>query len=70
MQKKKKKEENDRMGKTRDFFKKIIDSKRIFHAKMGITNNRSDMGLIETEDIKNKWQEFTENLYKKKKKSS
>ena len=53
-------EENNRMGKTRDFFKKIRDTKGTFHAKMGLIK---DMDL--TEDIKNRWQEYTEELYKK-----
>ena len=53
------------MGKTRDLFKKIRDSKGIFHAKMGSTKDRNGMDLTEAEDIKKKWQEYTENLYKK-----
>ena len=60
-------EENNRMGKTRDLFKKIKDTKGIFHAKMGIIKDRSDMDLTEAEDIKKRWQEYTKN-YKKKKK--
>ena len=64
----KKIEENDRMGKTRDLFKKIIDTKKTFHPKMGTIKNRNDMDLTEAEDIKKRWQESTENLYKKKKK--
>ena len=52
------------MGKTRDFFKKIRDTKGTFHAKMGTINDRSHMDLAEAEDIK-KWQEYTEELYKK-----
>ena len=48
-------EENNRMGKTRDFFKKIRDSKRIFYAKMGTTKDRNGMDLTEAEDIKKKW---------------
>ena len=52
------------MGKTRDLFKKIGDTKGIFHAKMGLIKDRNDMDLIESEDIKKKWQEYTE-LYKK-----
>ena len=57
-------EENNRMGKTRDLFKKIRDSKAIFHAKMGSVRERNGMDLTEAEDIK-KWQEYTEELYKK-----
>ena len=52
------------MGKTRDLFKKIGDTKAIFHAKIGIIKDRNDMDLIESEDINKKWQEYTE-LYKK-----
>ena len=52
------------MGKTRDFFKKIIDTKGTFHAKMSTIKRRSDMDLKEAEDIKKRWQEYTE-LYKK-----
>ena len=58
-------EENNRMGKTRDLFKKIRDTKVIFHAKMGIIKDRNDMGLTEAEDIKNRWQEYTKNYLKK-----
>ena len=58
-------EENNRMGKTRDLFKKIRDTKGIFHAKMGSIKDRNGMNLIEVEDIKKKWQEYTEELYKK-----
>ena len=57
-------EEKSRMGKTRDFFKKIRDTKGTFHAKMGSIKDRNDMHLIEAEDIKKRWQEYTE-LYKK-----
>ena len=57
-------EENNRIGKTRDLFKKIIDTKGIFHAKMGSIKDRNGMGLTEAEDIKKRWQEYTE-LYKK-----
>ena len=57
-------EENNRMGKTRDLFKKIRDTKGIFHAKMGSTKNRNCMDLTEAEDIKKRWQEYKE-LYKK-----
>ena len=58
-------EENNRMGKTRDLFKKIRDTKRIFHAKMGTLKDRKSMDLTEAEDIKKRWQEYTEELYKK-----
>ena len=59
-------EENDRMGKTRDlFFKKIRDNKRTFHAKMGLIKDRNGMDLKEAEDIKKRWQGYTEELYKK-----
>ena len=53
------------MGKTRDLFKKIRDTKGIFHAKMGSIKDRNGMDLTEAEDIKNGWQEYTEELYKK-----
>ena len=53
------------MGKTRDLFKKIRDTKGIFHAKMGSIKDRNGTDLIEAEDIKNRWQEYTEELYKK-----
>ena len=58
-------EEKNRMGKTRDLFKKIRDTKGIFHAKMGSIKERNGMDLTEAEDIKKKWQEYTEELYKK-----
>ena len=58
-------EENNRMGKTRALFKKIRDTKGTFHAKMGSIKDRNDMDLTEAEDIKKKWQEHTEELYKK-----
>ena len=58
-------EENNRMGKTRDFFKKIRYTKGIFHAKMGSIRNRNGMDLTEAEDIKKRWQEYTEELYKR-----
>ena len=58
-------EENTRMGKTRDLFKKIRDTKGIFHAKMGSIKDRNGMDLTEAEDIKKRWQEYTEELYKK-----
>ena len=57
-------EENNRMGKTRDLFKKIRDTKGTFHAKMGTIKDRNGMGLTEAEDTKKRWQEYTE-LYKK-----
>ena len=53
------------MGKTRDLFKKNRDTKGIFHAKMGSIKDRNGMDLTEAEDIKKRWQEYTENLYKK-----
>ena len=52
-------------GKTRDRFKKIRDTKETFHAKMGSINDRNDMDLTEAEDITKRWQEYTEELYKK-----
>ena len=58
-------EENNRMGKTRDLFKKIIDTKGLFHAKMGSIKDRNGMDLTEAEDIKKRWQEYIEELYKK-----
>ena len=58
-------EENNRMGKTRDLFKKIRDTKRTFHAMMGTIKDRNGMDLTEAEDIKKRWQEYTEALYKK-----
>ena len=58
-------EENNRMGKTRDLFKKIRDTKGIFHAKMGTIEDRNGMDLKEAEDIKNRWHKYTEELYKK-----
>ena len=57
--------ENNRMGKTRDLFKKIIDTKGKFHAKMGSIKDRNGRDLTEVEDIKKRWQEYTEQLYKK-----
>ena len=57
-------EENNRMGKTRGLFKKIRDTKGTFHAKMGSIKDRNGMDLIEAEDIKKRWQEYTEELYK------
>ena len=53
------------MGKTRDLFKKIRDTKGIFHAKMSTIKDRKGMDLIEIEDIKKRWQEYTEEVYKK-----
>ena len=58
-------EENNRMGETRDLFKKIRDTKETFHAKMGSIKDRNGMDLTEAEDIKKRWQEYTEELYKK-----
>ena len=58
-------EENNRMGKTRDLFKKIVDTKGTFHEKMGSIKDRNGRDLIEAEDIKKRWQEYTEELYKK-----
>ena len=58
-------EENNRMGKTRDVFKKIRDNKGTFHAKMGLIKDRNGMDLTEPEDVKKRWQEYTEELYKK-----
>ena len=58
-------EENNIMGKTRDLFKKIRGTKGTFHAKMGTIKDRNSMGLTEAEDIKKRWQEYTEELYKK-----
>ena len=57
-------EENNRMGRIRDFFKKIRDTKGTFHAKMGSIKDRNDRDLTEPEDIKKRWQEYTEELYK------
>ena len=57
--------ENNRMGKTRDLFKKIRETKRTFHAKMGSIKDRNGRNLTEAEDIKKRWQEYTEELYKK-----
>ena len=58
-------EEKNRMGKTRDLFKKMRDSKGTFHAKMGSIQGRNGMDVTEAEDIKKRWQEYTEELYKK-----
>ena len=57
-------EENNRMGKTRELFKKMRDTKGTFHAKMGSIKDRNDRNLTEAEDIKQTWQEYTEELYK------
>ena len=59
-------ERNNRMGKTRDLFKKIRDTKVTFHAKIGTIKDRNSMDLTEAEDIKKRWQEYTEELYKKR----
>ena len=59
-------EENNRMGNTRDLFKKIRDTKGTFHGKMGTIKDRNGMDLTEVEDIKKRWQEYTEELYKKR----
>ena len=58
-------EENNRMGKTRDLFKKLRNTKGTFHAKMGSIKDRNGMDLTEAEDIKKRWQEYTEEIYKK-----
>ena len=58
-------EENNRMGKTRDLLKKIRDTQGTFHAKMGTIKDRNGMDLIEAEDNRKRWQEYTEELYKK-----
>ena len=58
-------EENNRMGKTRDLFKKIRDTKGTFHAKMRLIKERNGMDLTEAEDTKKRWQEYTKELYKK-----
>ena len=58
-------EEKNRIGKTRDLFKKIEDTKGKFHAKMGLIKDTNGMDLTEAEDIKKRWQEYTEELYKK-----
>ena len=59
-------EENNRMGKTRDIFKKSRDMKGTFHAKIGSIKDRNGMDLTEAEDIKKRWQEYTEEVYKKR----
>ena len=58
-------EEKNRMGKTRDLFKKIRDTKGTFHAEMGSIKDKNGLNLTEAEDIKKRWQEYTEELYKK-----
>ena len=58
-------EENNRMGRTRDLFKKMRDTKGTFHAKMGTIKDRNGMDITEAKDIKKRWQEYTEELYKK-----
>ena len=58
-------EENNRMGKTRDLYKKIRDTKGTFNSKMGSIKDRNGMDLTEAEDIRKRWQEYTEELYKK-----
>ena len=58
-------EENNGVGKTRDLFKKMRDTKGTFHAKMGLIKDRNGMDLIEAEDIKKRWQEYKEELYKR-----
>ena len=58
-------EENNRTGKPRDFFKKTGDVKRTFHARMGMIKDRNGKDLTEAEEIKKRWQEYTEELYKK-----
>ena len=59
-------EENNRIGKTRDLFKKIRDTKGTFHAKMGSVKDRNGRDITEEEDIKKRWQEYTEELYQKR----
>ena len=59
-------EENNRIGENRDVFKKIRGAKGIFHAKMGTIKDRNGMDLTKAEDIKKRWQEYTEELYKKR----
>ena len=58
-------EKNNRMGKTKDLFKKISDTKGIFHARMGTIKDRNSIDLTEAEDMEKRWQEYTEELYKK-----
>ena len=59
-------EENDRLEKTREYFKKIRDTKGLFHAKMGTIKNRNGIDLTEAEDIKKRWQEYKKEVYQKK----
>ena len=59
-------EEKNKIGKTRDLFKKIRDTKGTFHAKTGSIKDRNCMNITEAEDIKKRWQEYTEELYKKR----
>ena len=59
-------EEHNKMGKTRDFYKKVRDTKGTFHARMGSIKDRNSMDLTEAGDIKKRWQEYTEELYKKR----
>ena len=59
-------EKNNRIGKTRDLFKKIRDTKGPFHAKMGLIKDRNGIDITEEEDIKKRWQEYTDELYKKR----
>ena len=66
MQRKKKKKENNRMGKTRDLLKKTGDSKGTFHERMSMVKDRNSKDLIETEEIKKRCQEYTEELHKKR----
>ena len=61
----KKIEKNNRIGKTRELFKKVIDTKGTFHAKMDTIKDRNGMNITEAEDIKKRWQDYTEGLYKK-----
>ena len=58
-------EENNRMGKSRDLFKKIRETKGTFHVKMGTIKDKNDMDLTKAKDIKKRWEEYTEELYKK-----
>ena len=58
--------QRNRLGKTRDLFKKIGNTKGIFHAKMGTIKDKNSMDLTEAEDIKKRWQEYTEEIYKKR----
>ena len=62
-------EKNNRLGKNRDLFKKVRDTKGIFHAKIGTIKDKNNMDITEAEDIKKSWQEYTEELWKKKRSS-